>query len=553
MNTPLPSNTAALKSGSSGTHKRALISTLAISGSRVFGLLREQVFAYFFGASAVFDAFVVAFRIPNLLRDLLAEGALSQSFVAVFSKKLGLGQKVEAIALAHKVFTFIQVLVGMLVVLGILFSPELVSALASSFTGDKFTLTVTLTRLLMPFILLAALAALVMGILNAFNKYFIPHSASTVFNIVSMLSGLLCMWYFAPTYWAAALAGDLETMRSASDAARAIMAMAAGVLFGGVAQYAMQLPILWKQGVRLKYDFHFRDSALKEVLLLTGPAILGGAAVQVNVLVNTQFAASLGDGAVSWINYAFRFMQFPLGIFGVAIASASAPTFAKLLAQNRLADMRQTLQTSIGLCLFLCVPASCLLLILAQPIVGLIYQHGRFQLNDTLMTAQALMAYSVAITGYSLIKIYQPAFLAFGNSKGPMRISLLSIAFNAILNTLFIVGLHFGHWSLAMSTSVVASSNFLFLAWLFRKHLPDVWDRACLLVFGKIAGAAALSLALTFGLMQMNSMFAEPNSKLAYLQILLITGGFYSVTYLVFCSVFKVREVSWLLRKLRRR
>ena len=536
-----------------GTQKRAFVAIFAILGSRIFGLVREQVFAFFFGASAVFDAFVVAFRIPNLLRDLLAEGALSQSFVAVFSKKLGLGQKTEALALAQKVFTFIQVLVGALVVLGIIFSPVLVHALASSFEGDKFTLTVTLTRLLMPFILLAALAALVMGILNAFNKYFIPHSASTVFNIVSLVTGLLCMWYFAPIYWAAALAGDVGKMLAAGDATRAIMAMAAGVLFGGVAQYAMQLPVLWKQGVHLKYDFHFRDSALKEVLLLTGPAILGGAAVQVNVLVNTQFAASLGDGAVSWINYAFRFMQFPLGIFGVAIASASAPTFAKLLAQNRLADMRQTLQSSIGLCLFLCVPASCLLFILAQPIVGLIYQHGRFELQDTLMTAQALMAYSVAITGYALIKIYQPAFLAFGNSQSPMRISLVSIALNAILNTVFIVVLHYGHWSLAASTSVVATSNFLFLAWMFRKHLPDVWDKGCVLVLGKVAAAAALSLVLTMPLIRINELFSPPDSKFEYLQILLIAGGFYSVVYLFFCSAFKVREVHWLWLKIRSR
>jgi len=534
-------------------HKRAFFATTAIMGSRIFGLVREQAFAFLFGAGAVFDAYIVAFRIPNLLRDLLAEGALSQSFIAVFSKKLGKGETKEALQLAAKTHTFMQVFIGFICVLGIVFAPFLVRALAGSFTGDKFDLTVSLTRLMMPFILFVALAALVMGILNAYNHYFIPHSASTAFNVVSVTSGLLCIWLFAPEYFWAVWHNDVAKMHDMALARSAIFAMAIGTLLGGLSQYWIQLPILWREGIRLRFDFNWKDSALWDVLKLTGPAILGGAAVQINVLINTQFASSLGDGAVSWLNYAFRFMQLPLGIFGVAIASASAPTFARLFAEEDFSEMRRSMQSSIRLCLFLCVPATFAFLLLGRPIVTLIYQHGHFSDFDTQMTTHALVAYSFAITAYSLIKIYQPAFLAFGNSKTPMRISLLSIAINVIVNGVFLFVCDFGHWSLAMGTSIVATINFLLLSMTFRKHLVGVWDAANYKIFGKILAAAFLSLALTFLVLEFLITHEVTNSAIwDSFKILVVCGLVFGLSYLGFCGLFGVDEVQMLLHKIRK-
>lgn len=483
------------------TRKNALIATIAIFGSRIFGLVREQVLAILFGAGIALDAFVVAFRIPNLLRDLFAEGALSQAFVSIFSKNLETGDVKEAHKLANQVATFIIITVGFIVVLGMIFAPQIVSLIAIGFKGETYDLTVRLLRIMFPFILLVSLSALKMGMLQAHNKFFIPHSASTFFNIVSIVSGIGFAYWFSADYvvqtWQAIQSGTPLQTTDWLAAANAIAGMSFGVLCGGLAQLLIQFPVSWKLNYRPKLNFDLFNPQVKRVLALTLPAVIGGAAVQVNVLINTEFASLLETGSVSYLNYAFRFMQFPLGVFGVAIASASAPVLAKMVARNDMQKFRQTMQSSMRMSLFLTIPSAVGLIILGPEIIALIYQHGRFTAFDTLKTSQALMAYAGGIAGYAIIKIYQPAFLAFDNSKTPMRVSILSILFNVILNSLFILVFHLEHWALALSTSIIALLNLTLLSILFRKNLDQIWTKSVFIHLFKIllaSGAMALSL-----------------------------------------------------------
>lgn len=536
------------------TRKNTVIATTAIMGSRLFGLIREQVFAFFFGASAALDAFIVAFRIPNLLRDLFAEGALSQSFVTIFSQKLATEDDKSAFDLANKVSTFIILLIGSLVILGEIFTPQLVHFLAEGFSGDKFDLTVQLTRILLPFILFACLAALLMGMLNAKNKFFLPQSASTFFNITSIVAGLFFAYWLSPDYIIQTFdkfrnGRALNTMDGLS-LVHAIAGMAWGTLLGGVVQHVIQMPALMKLGYRFRFDFDFKDSSLVRVLKLTGPAIIGGAAVQINVLVNTYFASFLNDGSVSYLNYAFRLMQFPLGVFGVAVATVSAPTLAKMIAQKREEDFKTTIRSSLQMSLFLSTPSAIGLIVLAYPIISLIYEHGRFDTLDAVETAYALMAYALGVTSYSLIKIYQPAFLSLHDAKTPMIVSLFSIVINFSVNWYFIRVAHFAHWSLALGTAIVATLNLLFLISLFRKKVRGIWSRTAVLNFIKVLLSAVIMGGFVWYVYNFLTSIFDYHKftgqlALAFIPITLAVPVYLGATFL-----FKVPEARFFVRKL---
>ncbi|HXG66541.1 MAG TPA: murein biosynthesis integral membrane protein MurJ, partial [Blastocatellia bacterium] len=305
--------------------RSAGIVSLAVMASRVLGLVREMVFAYFFGASKSFatDAFVIAFRIPNLLRDLFAEGALSSAFVPVFSEYLVKKDEKEAFRLSNMVVTALTLILGVIVILGIIFAPQVVGVFAPGFQDDpqKFALTVRLTRIMMPFILLVALAAQAMGILNARDRFGIPALSSSFFNIGSIIGGLLCAAFLADPTFSRPIRAIVE------NPIEGIIGMAYGVLIGGFLQYAVQWPSLRRAGFRYRPALGFTDPGVRRIFKLMGPAVIGAAAVQVNVLINSNFASAIpGDGPVAWLNYAFRLMQFPIGVFGVAIATATLPS-----------------------------------------------------------------------------------------------------------------------------------------------------------------------------------------------------------------------------------
>jgi len=461
--------------------------SLAVMASRVLGLMREMVFAYFFGASKSFanDAYVIAFRIPNLLRDLFAEGALSSAFVPVFSEYLVKRDEKEAFRLSNLVSTALVLVLGTLVVLGIIFASPIVAFIAPGFQSDpeKFALTVRMTRIMMPFILLVALAAQAMGVLNARGRFGIPAMASAFFNVGSIIGGIALAALLADPTFAHPLRAIVE------HPTEGIIGMAYGVLIGGFLQYAVQWPSLARAGFRFRPMLSFRDEGVRRIFRLMGPAIIGGAAVQVNILINSNFASNIpGTGPVSWLSYSIRLMQFPIGVFGVAIATATLPAISRHAANAAVDDFRHTLASSIRLAFLLTIPSAIGLIVLSRPIIALIYQRGHFTANDTDHTAAALAFYAIGLAGYSAIKILAPAFYALGDSRKPMIISLLSMVMNYGMNWLLVS--RFQERGLALSTSAVALLNFALLYGFMQRRIHGLEGRKTAITVGKIVLAS---------------------------------------------------------------
>jgi len=322
--------------------RSAGIVSVAVATSRLTGLVREMVMARLFGAGFVYDAFLLGFRIPNLTRDLFAEGALSSPFVPIFTQTLAQKGRKEAAILSNLVATAIILLVGSFCALGVIFSPVLVDVMAAGFrhVPGKFELAVRMTRIMFPFLLLVALAAQAMGILNACNRFAVPALSSTMFNLGSVVFGLALGLWLGPLLGIEPITG-----------------MAIGVVLGGALQLLCQVPSLRSEGFHFRPSFDWNHPGLQHIIRLMGPAMLGNAAVQINVMVNTNFASQIpGNGPVSWLGYAFRFMQLPMGLFGVAIASATLPSISRSAGAGNMDEFRRTLSRSLGMVFLLTLP-----------------------------------------------------------------------------------------------------------------------------------------------------------------------------------------------------
>ncbi len=432
------------------THKKTIAKSagmvsIALMCSRVLGLVREQVFAGLFGAGFTYDSFVVAFRIPNLLRDLFGEGALSAAFVTVFSAYDTNRPQIDTWKLASNVLTFILILLSILTLTGIYFADSIVTLLASDFhtIPGKTELTIQLTRIMMPFLIFVSLSAVVMGILNTKGRFFIPALASSFFNIGSLVGGT-SLAFILPHYGQPAIVG-----------------MAIGTLIGGALQLGGQIPSLFRTGFRYKPILKINDPGLLRVLKLMIPATVGLSATQINLFVNTNFAASCGDGAVSWLYYAFRLVQLPIGVFGVALSIAMLPVLAKQAAQKKITEMKETMVTSLTMVFALTLPATAGLIILSEPIIRLIFEHGAFTAKDTFATAQTLSFFSIGLFAYSANKILVPAFYALNKTQFPVIASFMAVIFNIIIVKITID--QYQHLAIALSTSCTMLLNFLFL------------------------------------------------------------------------------------------
>ena len=439
--------------------------------SRILGLVREQVFAILFGAGNMTDAFNVAFRIPNLLRDLFAEGAMSASLVPTFTRARsegGVGAEAEnenerrAWRVAGLVFRVLFVTVGAIALLGVVFAPQLVGLYAGAFreVPGKFELTVRMTRVMFPFFPLVALAAAFMGILNACGRFFLPAFSSALFNLASIVTGVI--------------AAQVVSHFGSNWGILPIEGMALGVVFGGFVQAFCQLPSLYRVGYRWEPrragdPAWYADPHLKRMLWMMVPGTIGLAATQVNLLVNTVLATSQGPGAVSWLNYAFRLMQFPIGIFGVSIAAATLPRVSKQWVQKDVAGVEHTLSHSLKHVFAINLPASAGLAFLGVPIISMIFQYGRFTYEDSRATALALAMYSVGLAAYSAVKVLVPACYALGNTRVPVVSSFFAVGVTIVLNLIMVRP--FGYWGLALGTSIAAVLNGLFLIHAIRKLL----------------------------------------------------------------------------------
>ena len=414
--------------------------TLGTAVSRVTGLAREMVQAHLFGAGFAMDAFNVAFRIPNLLRDLFAETALSAAFVPILTAEKAKSKAAQN-RLASNIFNVLFVVTGAVSLIGFIASPYLAKWIAFGFgkVPGKIGLTAQLTAVLFPFLLFVSLAAWAMSYLNTERSFFVPSVAPAVFNLFSVLFPVLAYgWYVA-------------------HGKDPIFGLAVGVLVGGLMQFLVQLPLLRRKGFRWSPVLNFRDPEFLRVMALFIPVAIGLAGTRINVLVNTILVTPLAQGSVSWLTYAFRIMHLPLGLFGIAVGTVALPSLSKLVLENDLAAVKSTLSDSLKMVLFLTVPTSALIAGLAIPATRAIYQRGRFTAADTLATAAALVLYVLGIPFMSALRNVAAVFYACKDARTPMYASFASIGLNLVLNIslMWVVG----YLAFPLSTSLAAILN----------------------------------------------------------------------------------------------
>ena len=444
--------------------------------SRLLGLVRDQVMAILFGAGDAMDAYLIAFRIPNLVRDLFAEGAMSAAFVPTFTRTLTNEGPDKAWRLGSLVINALVAATAVLIVIGIVFAWPITTLLdysgAFAAVPGKLGLTVSLTRVMFPFLMFVAVAAALMGMLNSLHRFFVPAVSPAMFNVGS----IVCTLGLAPVMPMLGLP--------------VIMAPAIGVLVGGFGQMAFQWPALRREGFRYAPVLDFSDPGLRRVLTLMGPGVVGLAAVQVNLVVNSILAMHEGTGAVSALSFAFRLMYMPIGLFGVSIATAVIPTISRHAARNETAEMRGAISNGLRLMLVLNVPATVGLVSLAAPIVALIFEHGQFTAAATAATAAALACYAPGLIGYSAVKIAAPSFYALHDSRTPVLVSVTTMMVNVGLNLALVRVM--GFQGLALGTAISAIFNAGVLLWILRRRLGGLDGRRIASSLMRIIVASAI-------------------------------------------------------------
>jgi len=443
--------------------------------SRLLGFVRDMVVAYFFGAGLSADAFFVAFRIPNLLRRLVAEGALTVSFIPVFTDYLTNRSREEAFALARVILTFLSLVLVILSILGVLLAPLIVRVFAPGFTAapDKFALTVLLTRILFPYIFFIGLVALAMGLLNALGRFAAPALAPVLLNLGMIASMLLLRDYFDPP----------------------ILALAVGVLIGGLLQVLLQAPYLIKEGSRLGFSFDFRHPGLKKIGLLMAPAAFGAAVYQFSVFISTLLASFLPQGSVSALYYADRLVQFPLGVFAIALGSAVLPSMSRQAASADMEGLIDTLSYALRLVFFISLPAMVGLIVLAEPIIRVLFQRGHFETHATALTAAALVAYAFGLWAFSGVQIMVRAFYSLQDTKTPVKIAIISLLVNIVLAVLLMKPLK--HVGLALATSVSSMLNLIILTYVLRQRLGRIQGRSIInSLLKNLAAAVVMGLPI---------------------------------------------------------
>ncbi len=457
--------------------RSASLISLATFLSRILGFVRDLVVARFFGATGLSDSFFVAFRIPNLLRELFAEGSMSSAFIPVLSEtKIKKGEE-EARRLVRITFTFIILVVGSICIAGILFAPLIVRLIAPGFTGsEQLATTVLLTRIMFPFLLFVSLAALTMGVLNVEKVFFVPALASAWFNI-AIISTIVLL---------------------SSVLSRPILAVAIGVTVGGIVQYATQVPLYLRKGYDYGIDTGFGHEGFRKMGVLVLPLTLGLAVAQINIFVSTILASFLPEGSIAYLYYSMRLIQFPVGIFGVAMGMAVLPALSTHAAKGDMKSLGRDFSSSLKLLLFITVPSMAGLIALRYPIVNLLFQRGEFDRAATEGTAFSLVFYSLGIWSMVGVRVVVAAFYSMQDTRTPVKVALLSLVTNIVLSLLLMGPLR--HGGLALANSLSSGVNFSLLFHLLRRRLVSIEASSVLRSFSKtlvastVMGLAAGSL-----------------------------------------------------------
>lgn len=417
--------------------------------SRIFGYIRDMALAWFFGAGLYSDAFFVAFRIPNLLRRLFAEGSLSIAFIPVFTEYVANQGREEAFKMARSALRLLSVLLTITVVVGILISPLIIRVIAPGFSGspEKFAITVTLTRIMFPYIFLISLVALSMSILNVLGHFAAPALAPVFLNLAMIGSVFLISPYMADP----------------------VIGLAIGVIIGGVLQLMLQLPFLIRKGFYFWQKAKLYHPGLKRIGILMLPAVFGAAVYQINILVDTFLASLLAEGSISYLYYADRLVQFPLGIFGIAAATAVLPSLSRQAAEKELPALKNTFSYAMKLVFFITIPSMVGLIVLREPVVALLFKRGAFDAETTRLTAYALLYYSIGLWAFSGVRIVVSAFYALQDTWTPVRMAVISVVVKVVLSVILMQWLD--HGGLALSTSLASMLNLGLLVWALRIKL----------------------------------------------------------------------------------
>ncbi|MFQ5900407.1 MAG: murein biosynthesis integral membrane protein MurJ, partial [Thermodesulfobacteriota bacterium] len=439
--------------------------------SRILGFLRDVVIAAIFGAGMSTDAFFVAFKIPNLFRRLVGEGSLTVSFVPVFTEFLSTHSKEDSRRLVGSAFAFFSIILGLLTLLGIILAPMLVKLMSPGFgrTMGKMGLTVDLTRFMFPYLFFIGLVALSMGVLNTLKHFAAPALSPILLNI-SMIGSALSLGVY------------LE---------RPVFALAIGVIIGGILQLSFQIPFLKRYGVLPRFNHVLFPPPVRQVVTLMLPAIIGVSVHQLNVLITTRFASGLLQGSISYLYYADRLIELPLGVFGISLATAVLPSMSEQALSKDHRPLKETISFALRLIIFISIPAMIGLMILRIPIVSLLFQRGEFTYTDTLNTAQAILFYSTGIAAFGGVKILASAFYSLKDTMTPVKIAAVSVAANILFCLIFIGPLK--HGGLALATALASMLNFSILFIALRKRLGQFLEKG---FYQSVINALAASVAM---------------------------------------------------------
>jgi putative peptidoglycan lipid II flippase len=500
----------------------AAISSLTLV-SRILAFVRDVLIARVFGAGAATDAFFVAFKLPNLLRRLFAEGAFSQAFVPIFGEYKSRRGQEETKLLVDHVTTMLALILFVVTLLGIIAAPILVYISAPGFASDpqKFDLTVQLLRITSPYIFFISLVAVAAGILNTYNKFWVPAFAPILLNVCFIGGALWAAPYFDPP----------------------ILALAWAVFVAGIVQLGFQLPFLKKIGMLPNIRFSLKDAGMWRVIKQMGPAVFGVSIAQISLILNTIFASFLVAGSVSWLYYADRLMEFPTGLLGVALGTILLPSLSRCHAEGNIEEYSKLLDWGLRLTLLLALPAALALGMIATPLLATFFQHGEFSAHDVMMSRDALIGYSIGLLGLILVKILAPGFYAKQDIKTPVKIGIVTLIATQAMNVWFVFGLDLAHAGLALSIGLAACFNSAILFYFLRKrgiYQPEPgWLKFMLKL---VAAVAALAISLWFGMgSEAHWLEAQGWARILHLSAL-VTGGAAVYFAVLFALGFRPRD-----------
>lgn len=514
--------------------KAAGIVGSATLASRIMGYVRDMVMSWAYGTSAAADAFYVAYRIPNLLRELLAEGSMSAAFIPVFTETLAKEGKEQARRLANAVFARLLIILIVLTVLGIIFAPEIVRTIAWGWKGgaqqDLFRTAVLLTRVMFPYLLFIGLAALAMGMLNSLRSFLTPALSPVMLNIFT-ISGVVLLAPRMP---------------------QPILGAAVGVMLGGLFQFLIQLPGLRKQGMMLRPQFTPSYAGVGRIGRLAAPIFISSSAIQLNIFIGTILASFLATGSITYLFYAMRFIHFPLGIFGVAIATAMLPTLSTHAAKQEVDEFRVTLSLGLRLVFFVMFPAMAGLITLAVPIVNLLLERGAFDRISTLGTASALVYYAFGLWAFAGARVVTQAFYSLQDTKTPVKIAFLGVVMNIILSIALAFWTPLAHGGLALATSLSAMVSVVLLIRKLRKKMGRMDGRRVFLSLAKTVPASA-GMGIIGWWISSLPLWDLPGNMLRKTQYL--AGGIAAsvVFYLIVMWMLRSEELKFLLGAVRRK